>query len=133
MRERELGVPAAAEQREHAIARREVGDPGPRRFDGARGLETEDRRFTGRRRVMTLALNSVGAVDARRMHANQDAAGAHGRSFDVAGFQDLGTAEPIEDNCLHVPIPWRARACCGAGAISILYRRPNGLPARISY
>jgi len=25
------------------------------------------------------------------------------------------------------------RACCGAGAISILYRRPNGLPVRISY
>ena len=54
---------------------------------------------------MTLTLNRVRAVDARRMHADQDAARADSRSFDVAGFQDLGPAEPIEDNCLHSHIP----------------------------
>src|SRR6188508_792111 len=80
---------------------------------------------------MTLALDGVRAVDARRVHADQDAARPHGRCLDLAAFQDLGPAEPVEDDCLHLAFPWRARACCGAGAISILYRRPNGLPVRI--
>jgi hypothetical protein len=50
---------------------------------------------------VTLSLDDVRAVDARRVHADQNAAGTDGGSFDVAGFQDLGPAGPIEDNRLH--------------------------------
>src|SRR6185503_150358 len=117
-----------------ALAALEACDIGAERFDRTGRLEPEDRRISGRRRIVSLALDSVRAVDARRVDADQNAARTDGRSFDVAGFQDLGSAEPVEDNCLHrasfAAARSDVRACCGAGAIYILYRRPNGLPAR---
>src|SRR5262245_12981473 len=94
MRERQLRVSAAAEQREHAVSPREAGNVGPRGFDGAGGLETEDRRFTGRRRIMALTLDGVRTVDARRTHANQDAPGPNVGASTSPNFRASGPPNP---------------------------------------
>ena len=96
MGRRELGVTAAAEQREHALAAREFRDARAECLDGAGGLEPEQRRFAGRRRIMALPLHDVGPVHARRVHANQDAAWSGDRGFGLPGFQHLGSAETVE-------------------------------------
>jgi hypothetical protein len=49
-----------------------------------------------------LALHDIGAVHARRVHANQDAAGAGDGRFGFAGLEHLGTAETVEHYCFHL-------------------------------
>jgi hypothetical protein len=48
---------------------------------------------------MTLALNDVGAVHARRVHANQDAPRPRDRRNDFAGLGHFGATDAVEDNC----------------------------------
>ena len=59
-----LGVPAAGEQRAHLVADRPVVDALTERLDDPAHLEPGDLRLAGRRRVVALALEQVGAVDA---------------------------------------------------------------------
>ena len=61
--ERVLGIAAAADQRDHAVAHLEARGVGAHRFDGAGDLEPEDFGIPRRRRVVTLALDHVGPVD----------------------------------------------------------------------
>ena len=59
---------------------------------------------------MALPLHDVGPVHARRVHANQDAAWSGYRGFGLPGFQHLGSAETVEQYCLHLS-SLSARAC----------------------
>ena len=73
-------------------------------FDRARGLEPEHRRLAGRRRVVALTLHDVGAVHARRVASDQDAARARGGRFCVPEFEHFGTAVTVEEDRLQAGI-----------------------------
>ena len=75
--DRELGLAAAAGDAHDAVADREACGAVAERLDLAGELEAGDvLRAAGRRRVATAALEHVGAVDARRAHADEHLAGA---------------------------------------------------------
>ena len=75
--DRQLALAAAADDPHHAVALGEARRARAERLDDARELEAGDvLRAAGRRRIATAALQDVGAVDARRLHADEHLAGA---------------------------------------------------------
>ena len=75
MHERQLRLAAPADDRHDAVALLEAARAGPERRHLAGQLEPRDvRRRAGRRRVAALALEHVGAVEARRPHADEQLA-----------------------------------------------------------
>src|SRR5690606_9272490 len=79
-----LRVPAAREQRAHLVADLPALDTLAERGDPAGALEPDDVRRAGRRRVVALPLQQVGAVDRARHHVDDDLARARD------GVRDLG-------------------------------------------
>jgi hypothetical protein len=96
-----LGVAAAGQQRHDAIAAREIGDAFADRLHGARCVETENRRFAGRRRIVTLALQDVGPIHGSGRHADEHAARCRGRRFRLADAQHVGAAEAVLQHRFH--------------------------------
>ena len=72
-------VPAAGQQRAHLVADGEALDALAERGDGAAALEADHARRPGRRRVVALALEQVGAVDRGGGDVEHDLAGRRAR------------------------------------------------------
>jgi hypothetical protein len=89
----QLGLPAAADDRHHAVALGEALGSGPARRDLAGELEPGDvLRRPGRGRVAARALVDVGTVEPGRMHADEDLAGPW-LGVRVLGHDDLSVAD----------------------------------------
>ena len=91
--DRELGLPAAADDAHHAVALGEARRAGPERLDDAGQLEAGDvGRAAGRRRVAPAQLHHVGAVEARAAYAHEHLAGA-GLGVGVLLDENLAVAD----------------------------------------
>jgi hypothetical protein len=89
----QLGLPAAADDRHHAIALGEAVGAGSARGDLPGELQAGDvGRRARRRRVVARALVDVGAVDTGRADADQHLPGARLR-IGVLGDDDLAVAD----------------------------------------
>ncbi len=100
-RHRVLGVTAATDQRNDAVARLETLDPGADFGHRAGDLEPENFRIAGRRRVIALALDHVGTVDRGVDDLDQDLTVACRRGVDFVELQYFGTAELAQRDCFH--------------------------------
>ena len=88
-----LGVPAAGEQRAHLVADRPARRRLAERLDDPAHLEPGDVRRARRRWVVALALQEVGAVDARGDDVDEHLAGPGRGGVDVREDERFGAAE----------------------------------------
>ena len=120
---RELGVAAAAEQREHPLASLETGDAWSDVLDDPGRFEPEHRRLAGRRRVVALALDDIGPVHRRRRHADQHLPVR--RRAGASTLPIFKTSGPPKPSVSTAFTPRSRCAACPPWAIYILYRRPQ--------
>jgi len=93
-----LRVTAAGEQRHRAVAEVPAADVRTDFDHLARALEAEDRRSAGRRWIVPLALQKIGAIHGRRANANAQLVGGHRQGRNVSD----GHRRFIEHDGAHV-------------------------------
>ncbi len=95
-----LGI-AARQQRRHLLPDAVEADGRADRADGSGALEPEDGRGSGRRGIVALALQEVGAVHRRRGDVDDHLAWAGGRVGDLLPRHDVGTARLAHGDRVH--------------------------------
>ena len=96
-----LGIPAAANQTEDAVARPKALDCGADRLDLTGQLKPQDVRFAGRRRIGTDALHGVGTVEGRGTNPNEQLVWVRRRVGHLAESQDLRSTGFGKGNGFH--------------------------------
>lgn len=110
----QLGVRTEALHPEHLVPDCEVADGGADRLDDAGELHPQDplSRATNaeqeppEERVGPASM-AVGAVDRRRMHADEDLVAARHRALHLCEPEHVRRAVPVVDNCPHRRRPLR--------------------------
>ena len=102
VRDRKLGVRAAGDQTEDAVADGEIAHGRADRLDHACDLEAGHPGGRARREGIGAAREEkVGAVDGRRANTNADVARAPLGRLDLAHLEDLGAAWLADDDGFH--------------------------------
>jgi hypothetical protein len=96
-----LGVTAAGEQGHRAVAATPAVDAGPDLGDLAGALETENGGRTGRRRVLPLPLQQVGAVEGGGGDAEHELAVTRHRGGDFGDAEHALVARTVDHDGAH--------------------------------